>query len=106
MTCLGRSYYYVYNLGLEEARSMNFQAKPPSLHRKLWSWFQNQGSVEIEQMGILGERMLSLRHDADYQRATIPNLGGEVQMQLSRAEKFEGLIAGRHNQRRPDPKFT
>lgn len=77
-TCLGRIYYYVYNLGLAVARSRGFTERPPGLHRKLWDWCQKQSDANIKQMGIDGLRMHSLRISADYDSNPIPNLAGEV----------------------------
>ena len=79
-TCLGRTYYYVYNLGLAVARSRGFTERPPGLHRKLWDWCQKQSDANIKQMGIDGLRMHSLRISADYDSNPIPNLAGEVKM--------------------------
>ena len=33
-TCLGRTYYYIYNLGLSKAQTLTFSQKPPGLHKK------------------------------------------------------------------------
>ncbi len=92
-TCLGRAYYYVYNLGLIKARALNFRDKQPSLHRKLWDWCQRHTDPIIRQMGVSGLRMHSLRLDADYKDTVIPNLASEVKTQLSRARAFETLVA-------------
>ena len=92
-TCLGRSYYYVYNLSLTQARSMRFTGKPPGLHRQLWDWCQKHADPNIKQIGVDGLRMHSLRIDADYQATPIRNLATEVRRQLSRAQSIEALIA-------------
>jgi hypothetical protein len=92
-TCLGRTYYYIFNLGLTRARSLSFTERPPSLHKKLWDWCQRQPDPDIRQMGIEGLRMHSLRISADYYSGPIPNLASEVKRQLSRAQAFEGLVA-------------
>ena len=92
-TCLGRVYYYVYNLGLAKARRMNFNERPPSLHRNLWDWYQRHADPTIKQMGVHGIRMHALRLDADYEDVAIPNLRLEVQTQLARAQAFERLVA-------------
>lgn len=102
-TCLGRTYYYIYNLGLIKARSLNFRETPPGLHKKLWTWCQKQTDPNIRKMGAYGLRMLSLRHDADYENSPIPNLAGEVRTQLSRAQKFEELVSQINGQRPPTP---
>ncbi len=102
-TCIGRTYYYVYNLGLIKARALNFQGTPPSLHKQLWTWCQKHTDVNVKQMGVWGGRMLSLRHDADYKDAPIPNLVNEVQAQLARAQRFEALVAASSNQPPPTP---
>jgi hypothetical protein len=92
-TCLGRTYYYVFNLGLTKARTVSFTGKLPGLHKKLWDWHQKQTSPEIKEMGVYGLRMYSLRLEADYIDRVIPNLAGEVKTQLSRAQAFETLVA-------------
>lgn len=92
-TCLGRTYYYVYHLGLTKARAMNFNGRPPGLHRQLWDWCQKHTDPNIKQMGTHGLRLHSLRIAADYTDAPIPNLAREVRTQLSRAQAFEGLVA-------------
>ncbi len=41
-TCLGRTYYYVYNLGLGKARELNFSLQTNTgkgSHGQLWDWF-------------------------------------------------------------------
>jgi hypothetical protein len=65
-TCLGRAYYYIYNLGLAKARTLSFSDTPPGLHRKLWGWCQRQADPTIKEMGVYGLRMHALRIDADY----------------------------------------
>lgn len=97
-TCLGRAYYYVFNLGLTKARTVSFTGKLPGLHRHLWDWCQRQRSPEIKQMGVYGLRMHSLRLDADYRDMVIPNLAAEVHRQLSRARAFETLVAQSNGQ--------
>jgi len=97
-TCLGRTYYYVFNLGLIKARALNFGEKPPGLHKKLWGWCQRQTDTAIRQLGIDGLRMHSLRLAADYEGAPIPNLAGEVKKQFSRAQAFECLVAQSNGQ--------
>ena len=92
-TCLGRTYYYVFNLGLTTARRLGFLEKSPGLHKKLWNWCQKQADPNIKQIGIDGLRMHSLRISADYDPGPIPNLAGEVKRQLSRAQVFESLVA-------------
>lgn len=51
-TCLGRAYYYVYHLGLAEARALNFRGQLPGLHRKLWDWRQKHTDPSIKRMGL------------------------------------------------------
>lgn len=92
-TCLGRAYYYVYNLGLQRARAINFAGHAPGLHTKLWDWCQKHNDPAIKFLGIHGFRMYSLRIDADYRDAPIPNLAPEVKVQLSRAQRFEAVVA-------------
>jgi hypothetical protein len=100
-TCLGRTYYYVYNLGLTKARTLSFTERPPSLHKKLWDWCQKHTDRTIKQMGVYGLRMHSLRLDADYKNTPIPNLAIEVKTQLSRAQAFESLVAASNGQPPP-----
>ena len=99
-TCLGRAYYYVYNLGLANARALGFTDKMPSLHRKLWDWYQRQRDQDIKQMGITGNLMKSLRIAADYDDS-VPNLAREVEKQLTRAREFEALVAKSNGQSPP-----
>ena len=99
-TCLGRAYYYVYNLGLAKARSLTFKEDLPNLHRKLWDWYQKQTDPTIRQMGVEGLRMHALRIEADYKN-TVPNLAGAVRLQLGRAQTFEGLVAQSNGQAPP-----
>jgi hypothetical protein len=99
--CLGRAYYYVYNLGLGHARTMNFAAQPPGLHKKLWNWCQSHADPRVKRIGINGVRMLALRHEADYDSALIPNLAREVQQQLSRARQIEELVSQTNGQNPP-----
>ena len=91
-TCLGRAYYYVYNLGLDKARRMNFKDQIPSLHGKLWRWCQKHADRDIKTLGTLGSRMHSRRIDADY-NDHFQNLGYEVNRQLNEARNFEVLVA-------------
>jgi hypothetical protein len=102
-TCLGRAYYYVYNLGLNKARTLSFREGPPGLHKKLWNWCQKHADPRIRTMGTHGLRMLSLRHDADYEIAPIPNLAHEVKLQLDRAQTFEALVSQTNGQQSPSP---
>lgn len=99
--CLGRTYYYVYNLGLTRARALNFSEAPPSLHKKLWAWCQRQTNPTIKQLGIDGLRMHLLRIDADYYDAPIQNLTGEVKKQLGRAQALERKVAQSSGQTPP-----
>jgi hypothetical protein len=100
-TCLSRTYYYVFNLGLTKARALNFSGKLPGLHKKLWNWCQNQTDTAIKQLGLDGLRMYSLRIHADYEGTPIPNLAVQVKTQLSRAQKFESLVAQSDGQAPP-----
>ncbi|MEP7308900.1 MAG: hypothetical protein ABJA98_25615 [Acidobacteriota bacterium] len=104
-TSLGRSYYYIYNLGLKKARALHFKGKLPGLHRQLWDWCQNHTDPNIRQLGVDGLRMHSFRIQADYDAAPIPNLAFEVTRQLARAQTFEALVA-RSNGQQPPPTLT
>jgi hypothetical protein len=95
---LGRTYYYVYNLGLIEARTKGFTGKVPGLHYQLWNWYQMHKDPDLQKIGTYGSRMKSLRHDADYRDVPIKNLSTEVARQISNAQKIENLIAARNKQ--------
>ena len=92
-TCLSRIYYYLFNLGLIKARQMNFKEHPPELHRKLWDWCQKSSDAEINSLGLMGNRLKSLRIQADYRVNPIQHLAAEVQDQLANARMFEAIIA-------------
>jgi hypothetical protein len=100
-TCLGRTYYYVFNLGLTKARTVSFTGRVPGLHRQLWDWCQRHRDPNIKQMGVYGLRMHSARIDADYKQTAMPNLAREVRTQLSRARAFEALVAQSNGQTPP-----
>ena len=105
-TCLGRTYYYVYNLGLTNAQRLKFSSQSivgKGSHRQLWDWFENRSDPAFKQMGIFGKRIYSKRIDADYKDRPIPNLGREVQRQIREAQNFEVLIAKSNNQTPPTP---
>ena len=105
-TCLGRTYYYVYNLGLSKARGLNFSAQSNAgkgSHGQLWDWFQNHSDPDFRQIGVYGKSIYSKRIDADYRDWLIPNLGKEVQKQIKKAQNFEILIAKSNNQTPPTP---
>jgi hypothetical protein len=92
-TCLGRAYYYVYNLGLGKATSLGFTKNPKrSVHQQLWEWCEKQTDPDIRKIGITGNRMKSLRVSADYYDS-VPDLAAEVKRQLERAQVFEALVA-------------
>jgi len=100
-TCLGRAYYYVYNLGLGKATKLGFTRNPKSsAHRQLWDWCQNQTDPDIKQMGVTGNRMKSFRVSADYYDS-IPDLAAKVKLQLERAQEFETLVAKSNGQPPP-----
>ncbi len=73
-TCLGRIYYYVYNLGLAKARALTFTEKQPGLHRKLWDWCQKQTDPTIKRMGVYGLRMHSLCTHLEFLPTIMTNL--------------------------------
>jgi hypothetical protein len=103
-TCLGRAYYYVYNLGLGKATELGFTRNPrSSVHQQLWDWCQGQTDPDIRQLGITGNRMKSLRVSADYYDS-ISDLAGKVKLQLERAQQFESLVA-KSNGQPPPPKL-
>ena len=92
-TSLGRSYYYVYHLVLNEARSRSFTGNLPGLHKKLWDWCQQQTDVQIRQLGLLGSRMHSLRLHADYDPSDFTSPPREISRQLKRARECELIVA-------------
>jgi hypothetical protein len=99
-TCLGRAYYYVYNLGLEMARQMQWPEPRYSLHRALWNWCQSHSDMNIKNLGNLGSRMYSLRIASDY---TINRLSDPqaVPKQPTRARQFEVRVAQQNGQTPP-----
>jgi hypothetical protein len=101
-TSLGRAYYYVFNLGLANARALRFTGQLPGLHGKLWYWCQQHSDPTIRQIGLNGRRMHSLRIEADY-GDRVTNLASEVRKQLSRAQNFEVLVAQRNGTTPPPP---
>jgi hypothetical protein len=102
--CLGRSYYYVYNLGLNKARSLSYVPNNDSgVHHQLWSWYESHPDQTIRQIGIDARRMQAMRIAADYKDGRIINLPREVQRQLSRAQAIEILVAKINNQTPPPP---
>ena len=102
-TCLGRAYYYVYNLGLAKASALGFRRNPQSsTHKQLWDWCQKHQDPNIKQMGITGNRMKSSRVEADY-HDSVSNLPSKVRQQLTRAQEFETLVARSNGQPPPPP---
>jgi hypothetical protein len=104
-TSLGRAYYYVYNLGLINARRQGYRwiRGAGGSHQQLWNWFQNHSDPIIKQMGIEANRMHSKRLDSDYEDARIPNIASEVKTQIARAQTFESTV---HRQRNQPPPAT
>jgi hypothetical protein len=100
-TCLGRAYYYIYHLGMRNARSRGFTGELPGLHRKLWEWYSGQSDPELQKIGVDAGRMLSLRIHADYYSRPISSLASEVRKQLARAQACEALIAKKDGKRVP-----
>jgi len=94
-TSLGRAYYYVYNLGLIKAKTLNFRRVPGlgGTHKQLWGWYESQNDPIIRRLGIEGNRMYAKRIPADYIDAPIQNIAREVEIQLTRARTFETLMA-------------
>ena len=99
-TCVGRDYYYVFNLGLDKARRMTFTGGIRGLHKKLWNWCQKQTDRDIKKLGTAGGRMHSRRIDADY-LDNFPNLRDEVERQLRLAREFEVVVARSDGQAPP-----
>jgi len=99
-TCLGRAYYYVYNLGLEMARQMSWPEPGRSRHRALWQWCQNHSDTSIRRLGNLGSRMYTLRIEADYRDRPLSDPQA-VEKQLSRARDFEVGVAQQNGQPPP-----
>ena len=98
-TSIGRAYYYVYNLGLAKARTLDFRHHGAGMHKQLWRWCESQQDQTIKQMGIKGQRMHSFRIDADYKDATVQPAA--VTTQLKRARDFEILVAKSNEQAPP-----
>ena len=94
-TCLGRAYYYIYNLGLQAAKSWNFNPPPHSVHKQLWNWCLSHPDQQVKRMGVHAQRMYRLRISADYYDTAIPNLASEVKRQIARAHDFESLVAAK-----------
>ena len=86
-TCLGRIYYYVYNLCLRNARARNFKETMPGLHSKLWNWCQQHKDPTVRRMGGLGLRMYVLRKKADYEEAEIQDLIKSTRSNCSSVER-------------------
>ena len=99
-TCLGRAYYYVYNVGLEMARRMRWSEPSHSLHRELWKWCQSHSDMNIKFLGNLGSRMYSLRIDSDYKARPLSDPQA-VEKQLNRARDFEVRAARQNGQPPP-----
>jgi hypothetical protein len=103
-TCLGRSYYYVYNLGLSKARNLSCVPNNDSgVHHQLWSWCESHPDQTIKQIRIDARRMQAMRIAADHKDERIINLTREVKRQLSRAQAIEISIAKSDNQTPPAP---
>lgn len=103
-TCLGRAYYYVYNLGLNIARQKHWPEPKYSLHKMLWDWYQKQSDKNSKQLGILGSRMYSLRIESDYKDHPLSDPQA-VSKQLQRARDFE-IVVARSNGQTPPPGFA
>ena len=91
-TCLGRAYYYVFNLGLKTARQRHWPEPRRSVHNALWNWCQKQPDANIKMLGILGSRMHSLRIESDYRDTPLSD-SQAVRKQLQRARDFEIQVA-------------
>jgi hypothetical protein len=71
-TCLGRAYYYAYNLALEKAKR----------------------HPDLKQLSIWGSEMSAIRNKADYHKNTqIRNWTGEIQKQIGRARSLELTVS-------------
>ena len=99
-TCLGRAYYYVYNLGLKMARQMSWPEPSYGRHSKLWKWCENHSDRNIRRIGELGSRMYAFRIDSDYRDRPLSDPQA-VEKQLSRARDFEARVAQQTNQTPP-----
>ena len=99
-TCLGRVYYYVYNLGLKMARQMSWPEPSSSRHSELWKWCKNNSDRNIKRLGNLGSRMYSFRIDSDYYARPLSDPQA-VEKQLGRARDFEVCVARQNNQTPP-----
>jgi uncharacterized protein (UPF0332 family) len=91
---ISRAYYAVYHLGLKYARAHNFSEKIPSLHRKLWSWYQNQPNAQMRELGTAGSRLKQRREKVDYDDH-VPRLPDELRSSLQLAHEFEEKLPER-----------
>jgi hypothetical protein len=85
---ISRADYCVYHLGLEYARSQRFQGTLPSLHFKLWDWFQKHPNARIRERGATALRLKERRVKADYDD-NIPRLPELLKSSLKSAHAFD-----------------
>lgn len=105
-TAIGRAYYYVYNVGLTEAKKLGYNPNAPSkvgTHKRLWSWCQAQRNSDIVALGDSGNTLHARRISVDYKSVTQAGLRQDVQKQLDEARDFEILLAQITRQLPPPP---
>lgn len=89
-TSISRAYYCIYHLGLDYAQRHSFTETLPSLHRKLWAWYQKQPDKRMKELGVLGARLKESRIEADYNG--LPITGQMLEVCLARAHEFEQRV--------------
>lgn len=96
-TCIGRAYYYAFNLGLAKAKTDGYDPKLSPLkrageHARLWHWYSGQSDGRFIKLGDIGATLRGRRVDADYKSLLRPMLAQEMYKQLSEARDFEILL--------------
>jgi hypothetical protein len=105
-TCIGRAYYYAFNLGLAKAKADGYNPKLSPLkrageHARLWHWYSVHSDGRFVQLGDMGDTMRARRVEADYKSVQRSLLAQEMQKQLSEVRDFEVLL--HHIMRTPPP---
>ena len=93
-SAVSRAYYYVYHLALSRAESNDY--KPPresGSHIDMWRVYSGNPVPACLKLGMIGQRMLKRRLDADY-RQTFPRLEDAVQDVLDDARQFADSLSG------------
>ncbi len=95
--CIGRAYYYTFNLGLNTAKTGGYNPKLSPLkrageHKRLWDWYLSHRNQAFQQLGDIGDTMRGRRVEVDYKLSPSPTLQ-DVQKQLDEARDFEVLLS-------------